>query len=219
MADKKSFVFYDSWLPLFEEMDDQDAGKLIKAVCAYRHDPDAKPDNGYIGAMFQMIRKTIDADTEKYMEVCEKRAAYGKTGGLSKSKQKQAKGSKSKQKVANPDDKDKDNDKDKDKDINTKTQGAVNPELEKAIAYFIEHRKKLKKPMTDHAIDLFRERLNEMASTTQEQIALINLAIMKGWQTVYPDNENKGRASPTKKPSCPQRSYDFDDLERRLIKN
>ena len=63
------------------------------------------------------------------------------------------------------------------------------PDLNEAIKDFVEHRKKLRKPMTDKAISLFIARLNGMAADTPGKVALINNAIEKGWQTVYPDKE------------------------------
>lgn len=63
------------------------------------------------------------------------------------------------------------------------------PELDKAIRDFIEHRKKLKRPMTDHAIDLFVRHLDKMADSVPGKIELIDYAIQKGWLDVYPKNE------------------------------
>ena len=67
--------------------------------------------------------------------------------------------------------------------------------LDEAIKDFIGHRKALKKPMTDKAIDLFISKLDKMADTTAEKIDLINNAIEHGWLTVYPIKEdNKSNA-------------------------
>ena len=71
-----------------------------------------------------------------------------------------------------------------------------------AINNFKDHRKKIKKPMTDHAVDLLKKDLQKYApDDVQKQIELIDRAIMKGWQTVYPiDNFKKGdRVEPTEK--------------------
>ena len=71
-----------------------------------------------------------------------------------------------------------------------------------AINNFKDHRKKIKKPMTDHAVDLLKKDLQKYApDDVQKQIELIDRAIMKGWQTVYPiDNFKKGdRVEPTAK--------------------
>lgn len=55
---------------------------------------------------------------------------------------------------------------------------------------FISHRRKIKKPMTDKAIELFIQRLERLCPNNKEgQIAMIQTAIERGWQTVYPNDE------------------------------
>ena len=75
-------------------------------------------------------------------------------------------------------------------DKNRKEKGEENktcsPELAEALAAFAEHRKKLKKPMTDRAKELLLSKLSKMASTEQEQIAILNQSIVNGWQGVFP---------------------------------
>ena len=93
------------------------------------------------------------------------------------------------------------------KDIENKYKGAEAPvrskktvktysednSLDEAIKDFIAHRKALKKPMTDKAVDLFLKKLDKMADTSDLKIALINNAIEHGWLSVYPlkDEEKK----------------------------
>ena len=60
------------------------------------------------------------------------------------------------------------------------------PALAEALAAFAEHRKKLKKPMTDRAKELMLSKLSKMARTEQEQIAILNQSIVNGWQGVFP---------------------------------
>jgi hypothetical protein len=56
-----------------------------------------------------------------------------------------------------------------------------------AIDFFKEHRKKLKKPMTDHAVDLLKKDLEKLApGNVEKQIELLNYAIKKTWLGVYP---------------------------------
>lgn len=97
------------------------------------------------------------------------------------------------------------------------------PELDQAIKNFIDHRKTLKKPMSEHAIELFIKRLDELAGSVQEKIELIDYAIGKGWQTVYPKDEN-ARSGTTVQPSqkihnFPERKYDYGAIEDRLVQN
>lgn len=60
------------------------------------------------------------------------------------------------------------------------------PELEQAIEDFIENRKVNKKPMTERAITLLINRLEQLApGDNKKKIELLNIAILHGWQSVY----------------------------------
>lgn len=86
--------------------------------------------------------------------------------------------------------------KHKEKHIN-KHSANCSPELAEALNAFAEHRKKLKKPMTDRAKELLLSNLSKMASAEQEQIAILNQSIMNGWQGVFPLKQKQGRQSAT----------------------
>ena len=59
-------------------------------------------------------------------------------------------------------------------------------ELNQAILAFMEFRKSIKKPMTDHAVELLINKLNGMTTYIPEQVEIINQSIMNGWQGVFP---------------------------------
>ena len=67
------------------------------------------------------------------------------------------------------------------------------PELAEALNAFAEHRKKLKKPMTDYAKKLLLKKLQKLAKTEQEQIAILNQSIENGWQGVFPLGGDRGQ--------------------------
>lgn len=75
------------------------------------------------------------------------------------------------------------------------------PELDKAIKDFIENRKKLRKPMTDRAIELFLKHLEKLAPGDHaRQRQMLDTAVERGWLTVYPpkaENANQTRSSPS----------------------
>lgn len=73
MANKKSFVMYESWAKLISGCPDEQAGQLIKAICNYKLGHEVKLENPMVKAMFDMIRETLDKDSKKYDVVCEKR--------------------------------------------------------------------------------------------------------------------------------------------------
>lgn len=91
-----------------------------------------------------------------------------------------------------------------------KTKGSVEPrevkspkryseddELDSAIKDFIKHRKALRKPMTDRAIELFINKLKKISTDKSKQIAMIEEAIERGWQTVYPPKTEQAGSSPS----------------------
>ena len=96
-----------------------------------------------------------------------------------------------------------DKEEDKEKDIdkekkNKKKEPKVfsdDSELNQAILSFIEFRKGIKKPMTDHAVNLLMKKLNGMTLSIPEQIEIINQSIMNGWQGVFPlKDKQQGQA-------------------------
>nr|DAT09669.1 MAG TPA: replisome organizer [Caudoviricetes sp.] len=91
--------------------------------------------------------------------------------------------------------------------------------LDEAIAEFVKHRKNLKKPMTDRAIQLMIGKLEELGKTVDERIAIINQSIENGWQGVFPLKEKEQTKKPQSKNrfnNFHQRDYDFGALERQL---
>lgn len=80
-------------------------------------------------------------------------------------------------------------------DNNVKNDKNDKEPLEEAIERFKKHRQKIKAPMTDYALKLFRERLNKLTIDESRQIQLIDEAILRGWKTVYPvDNSELAKA-------------------------
>ncbi len=102
-----------------------------------------------------------------------------------------------KQRATNKNDK---NDKnDKNKIIRNFTQ---NPKLITAINDFMEMRTKVRKPLTDRALELLLKKLSTMADTDEQKIALLEQSIEKSWLSVYPLEDGD------KKPK--KRNYDED---------
>ena len=145
MSEKKSFVFYKGWLPLFEGMTDEQAGQLFKAICSYQSGNDSRPQDPLLGAIYDMMRNQFIEDDKKYQETCLKNAENGRKGGRPK---KQTESEKSEGFLEEPRETerflkkakkaDKDKDKDKDKDINIKVASAprfVKPSVDEVRDY------------------------------------------------------------------------------------
>ncbi len=63
---KKSFIAYADWKLTFDELPDEDAGKLIKHIFAYVNDEYPKTDSILIKAVFANIKTTLKRDLEKW---------------------------------------------------------------------------------------------------------------------------------------------------------
>jgi len=124
---------------------------------------------------------------------------------------------------------DKEEEKEKDKKKKSSAPYVADDDLNKAIIAFIEHRKKIKKPMTEKAIELLISELNKLSSDRLTQIAIINQSIFNGWQGVFPLKDNAKQAG--RQETVPdwmkkkgfndfqQSPQDFDALERELLAN
>ena len=90
-------------------------------------------------------------------------------------------------------------------------------ELNEAIKNFIEFRKKIKKPMTDHAVDLLIANLNKLSNYIPEQIEIINQSILNGWQGIFPLKDQQqtiNRQPAYGKQSKAEELYEFYDMAR-----
>lgn len=92
-------------------------------------------------------------------------------------------------------DKEEDKEKNKKKKEKKETKAFVDDsELNQAILAFMEFRKSIKKPMTDHAVALLINKLNSLSSYIPEQIEIINQSIVNGWQGVFPLKNDQAQA-------------------------
>lgn len=209
MANRKSCIIYDSWGDLICNLPDELAGKLTKMILSYTFSgiiPES--DDAAIYAMFSMIQKRLDEDKERYQSKVE-RILNNSTRNRDDI---DTKSTRNRDDIVSVNVNDNDNDKDlKEKQSKKKAAASAysdDPALDRSIKNFIESRRKMRKPMTDNAIDLFCRHLEKLAPADhEEQITLINTAIERGWQTVYPPGDSKKR-----EPGFKQNTYTADEL-------
>lgn len=91
--------------------------------------------------------------------------------------------------------------------------------LNNSILEFIAYRKSIKKPMTENAVKLMLGKLNKMSSDVNEQIDILNQSIVNGWAGIFPLPFEKRQQKKNSFNNYPQRTYDFDDLEKQLLAN
>ena len=82
--------------------------------------------------------------------------------------------------------------------------------LQSAYLDFIEMRKKIKKPLTDRALQLIIGKVEKLSSDTETQIAILNQSVEHCWQSVY---ELKDTAATKDK----NHSYDINDFEKYTL--
>jgi len=84
MAENKtSFVSYCDWLETFEELTDEEAGKLVKHL--FRYVNDLNPDSDKLTKLlFIPIQQSLKRDLKKYEQYIDKQRVNGQKGGRPK---------------------------------------------------------------------------------------------------------------------------------------
>lgn len=104
MQGKKSFVLYTDQREVFEELSDEDAGKLIKHIFAYVNDENPEINDRLLKVAFLPIKTQLKRDLVIWDEKKQQRAEAGRKGGLAKASNASeilAKPSNAKQNLAN----------------------------------------------------------------------------------------------------------------------
>ena len=87
---KKSIIVYAEWIELFEELEDQEAGRLIKHFFRYVNDQAPEAPDRITKLAFIPIQQTLKRDLKKYETYIDKQKANGKKGGRPKTQKTQA---------------------------------------------------------------------------------------------------------------------------------
>lgn len=105
MEGKKSFIAYCDWLDLIEDLEDAEAGQILKWLLNYVNDKEpTPPSEKHLKIVCKVIKSQLKEDLEKWKETIEIKREAGRKGGLatqSKNKQNQAEPSTTKQSQAN----------------------------------------------------------------------------------------------------------------------
>ena len=81
MAEKKSFVFYNSYEKPLSMLSDEERGKLLMALIRYSQGEEAPSISPAADMAFEFIRQNMDRDSASYEDTVRKRSAAGKQGG------------------------------------------------------------------------------------------------------------------------------------------
>ena len=83
-----------------------------------------------------------------------------------------------------------------------------NEELQNALKAFLQMRSFIKKPMTEYALKLMLNKLDELGNTDDTKIAILNQSITNNWQGIFPLKDGN-----TKHEKQPEKKYDQNGYE------
>jgi len=82
--DKNSFIAYSDWGDIFDELEDVEAGKLVKHLFDYVRDKNPIAEDKLTKMMFIQIQQALKRDLVKYDKYIDKQSVNGKKGGRPK---------------------------------------------------------------------------------------------------------------------------------------
>ena len=86
---KKSFILYSDQKELFDQLSDEQAGKLIKFIFSYINDEEPTTDNLLINLAFTPIKQQFKRDLDKWNKTKEGRSKAGKASAEARRNKKQ----------------------------------------------------------------------------------------------------------------------------------
>lgn len=75
---KKTFIFYSDWINLVREMDNEDAGELLKHLLSYVNDEDPTTENKYVRMAFGHMKPMLKTDLDKWDKKIKRFSEMGK---------------------------------------------------------------------------------------------------------------------------------------------
>lgn len=238
MADKKSFVMYASWATMIAGMPEEQAGQLIKAICAHQTGKEYDIADQMVNAIYSMIAEQMDADTDSYAEQCKKRSENAKRqwnqrNAPQKNASAMQKDASASKKMHLHGDTESESDSESDKDINPPTPftvvGASQDDLEslgcapkvaEKLSDWIANQAAKRQPITE--MDLKSIVSRAKANTARHGVEAVCKVIEDSLQykaIIWDRLESKARDKPKAWQVAQKQDYAMDDLEQRLLAN
>lgn len=244
MADKKSFVMYASWATMIAGMPEEQAGQLIKAICAHQTGKEYDIADQMVSAIYSMIAEQMDADTDSYAEQCKKRSENAKRqwnqrNAPQKNASAMQKDASASKKMHLHGDTESESDSESDKDINPPTpfirlggctvpeisSGELEglgcaPEVAEKLSDWIANQAAKRQPITE--MDLKSIVSRAKANTAKHGVEAVCKVIEDSLQykaIIWDRLESKARDKPKAWRVAQKQDYAMDDLEQRLLAN
>lgn len=81
---KKTFIFYSDWINMVREMDNEDAGELLKHILSYVNDENPTTDNKFVKMAFGHMKPMLKSDLDKWDKQLKKFSDMGKASAESR---------------------------------------------------------------------------------------------------------------------------------------
>jgi len=214
---KKSFILYCDLLHTIDLMPDENAGKLFKHILKYVNDLDPQTDDLITKLSFEPIKQQLKRDLNAWEKSLEVKSDSGKLGNLkrwhldlysqvieNKLTIDEAMVIAHNRKTSQPDTLQSQTIPNIAVNVNvndTVTDNVIKEpkvltDFDKAFNAYLEMRKKIKKPATEEAIRLVKDKLTKMCGSNELlKIRILNQSIINSWQDVYdikiPKPQNK----------------------------
>ena len=227
--DKKSFVAYCDWIESFEELSDEEAGKLVKHLFRYVNDLQPECPDKLTKLCFIPIKQCLKRDLKKYDNYIKKQIENGKKGGRPKKPTDKTKTQKTQAFFQKPKKADNVNVNDNvsvnDNVINTKRKKDKKeielvypfdtPSFKTAVSIWKQykadqHKFKYKSLTSEQAL---LKQLGKDYSTELEVIEAIEYSMANGYKGIYKPQKLQNNGSKNKE------VFYNEELKRKLISN
>lgn len=237
--DKTTFILSTEYEKFTEDMTDEQAGKLFKAILCYESGGEVEELPAEIRLAWSFIRKRLDENKAAYAEACESHR-QARENGHKKNKEEQkvqkvTKCTKGNKELQTAIDNDNENDNENDKDSNitpkppTEAEAVSSSDLSEPLKAKImewlaykRERREAYKPTGLKSL-LTEVKRHETESGTDAVINLVGECMANGWRGIIWERLTRPPVTRSgtnpKIHSMPERAYDFEALERQLIKN
>lgn len=219
---RDSIVLYKNWGKVFQTLPKEQAGELIKTICSYCfEDGESEIGDTALEAIFVMIQDKLDEDYKSYVEKVERI----KKNSSSKSTRKETNRDE-KEQIETISSRNETNRNDIEGDTVTVTDTvSISKDIDKGN----RERSAFRPPDVSEVRSYCQERKNKVdperfVDFYTSKGWLVGKTKMKDWRAAVrnwekEENARSGTTKKTTQPSNTRNDYDFDAIERALVKN
>jgi len=183
---KKSFVAYCDWGDIFDELNNEEAGKLVKHLFDYVRDKNPTPEDKLTKMMFIQIQQSLKRDLIKYEKYIDKQKVNGLKGGRPKKNPTLLE--KTQPFIEKPKKAD---------SVNVSVNDIDNEIKQSLFSLWLNYRKDIKKPIkSESTLTTLIKRFNKEELSVIDKV--VNNSIENGWTGLFWDKAVKEKKKSSK---------------------